>query len=72
MFHLNGMAFLMLLLGGMIGVGTSHLLFGGGERASGAIAGVVMQCIDVWCRNRLTPAGTDQPLVVRTSWRFSS
>ena len=60
MFHLNGLAFLMLLPAGMIGVGTSHLLFGGSERASGAIAGVVMLCVDVWCRNRSTlPAGTD-------------
>ncbi len=54
------MVFLMLLLAGMVGVGTSHLPFAGSERASGAIAGVVMLCVDVWCRNRLTlPAGTD-------------
>ena len=60
MFHLNGLAFLILLLAGMIGVGTSHLLFTGSERASGAIAGVVMLCVDAWYRNRSTPpAGTD-------------
>lgn len=56
MFHLNGLAFLMLLLAGMTGVGTSHLLFAGSERASGAIAGAVMFCADVWYRSRSRPA----------------
>lgn len=52
MFHLNGLAFLMLLLAGVAGVGTSYLLFAGDQRASGAIAGVVMLCLDGWYRNR--------------------
>lgn len=52
MFHLNCLAFLMLVIAGMVGVGASYVLFAGSERASGAIAGIVMFAVDAWYRSR--------------------